>query len=127
MKLAIAAQNGQVFQHFGKCPAFAVYTIENNAVQSSEILDAAGSGHAAMAGLLTKNGIEAVICGGIGGPAKQMLAEAGLRVISGASGDVEAAVQAFLSGTLKDSLVPTCHHHHSASHEHNCHCSNHCE
>ena len=112
MKLAIAAQNGQVFQHFGKCPAFAVYTIENNTVQSSEILDAAGSGHAAMAGLLTKNGIEAVICGGIGGPA---------------SGDVEAAVQAFLSGTLKDSLVPTCHHHHGASHEHNCHCSNHCE
>jgi len=127
MKLAVAAQNGQVFQHFGKCPAFAVYTIENNAVQSSEILDAAGSGHAAMAGLLTKNGIEVVICGGIGDPAKQMLAEAGLRVISGASGDVEAAVQAFLSGTLKDSLVPTCHHHHGASHEHNCHCSNHCE
>ena len=66
MKLAIAAQNGQVFQHFGKCPAFAVYTIENNTVQSSEILDATGSGHAAMAGLLTKNGIEVVICGGIG-------------------------------------------------------------
>ena len=49
MKLAVTAQNGQVFQHFGKCPSFAVFTVEGKAASAPVLLDATGSGHAAMA------------------------------------------------------------------------------
>ncbi len=52
MKLAVTAQNGQVFQHFGKCPSFAVFTVEGKAASAPVLLDATGSGHAAMAGFL---------------------------------------------------------------------------
>ena len=66
MKLAVTAQNGQVFQHFGKCPSFAVFTVEGKAASAPVLLDATGSGHAAMAGFLKNNGVDTVICGGIG-------------------------------------------------------------
>ena len=108
MKLAVTAQNGQVFQHFGKCPSFAVFTVEGKAASAPVLLDATGSGHAAMAGFLKNNGVDTVICGGIGAPAKQMLLDQGIQVVSGAFGDIDAAVQAFLDGTLKDSVLPTC-------------------
>ncbi|MFR7474173.1 MAG: NifB/NifX family molybdenum-iron cluster-binding protein [Christensenellales bacterium] len=126
MKLAVTAQNGQVFQHFGKCPSFAVFTVEGKAASDPVLLDATGSGHAAMAGFLKNNGVDTVICGGIGAPAKQMLLDQGIQVVSGASGDIGAAVQAFLDGTLKDSVLPTCTHHHGEhEHEHNCDCGSH--
>ena len=93
MKLAVTAQNGQVFQHFGKCPSFAVFTVEGKAASAPVLLDATGSG---------------------------------IQVVSGASGDIDAAVQAFLDGTLKDSVLPTCTHHHGEhEHEHNCDCGGH--
>lgn len=126
MKLAVTAQNGQVFQHFGKCPSFAVYTVENGAASAPQLLDASGSGHAAMAGFLKEHGVDTVLCGGIGGPAKQMLLDQGLQVISGVSGEIGAAVQAFLAGKLQDSLLPTCDHHHGEGAAHDCDCENHC-
>ena len=89
MKLAVTAQNGQVFQHFGKCPSFAVFTVEGKAASAPVLLDATGSGHAAMAGFLKNNGVDTVICGGIGAPAKQMLLDQGIQVVSGASGDID--------------------------------------
>ena len=106
MKLAVTAQNGQVFQHFGKCPSFAVFTVEGKAASAPVLLDATGSGHAAMAGFLKNNGVDTVICGGIGAPAKQMLLDQGIQVVSGASGDIDAAVQAFLDGTLRIASCP---------------------
>ena len=55
-----------------------------------------------------------------------MLLDQGIQVVSGASGDIDAAVQAFLDGTLKDSVLPTCTHHHGEhEHEHNCDCGGH--
>lgn len=126
MKLAVTAQNGQVFQHFGKCPSFAVYTVDNGTSSAPVLLDASGSGHAAMAGFLKENGVNTVVCGGIGGPAKQMLLDQGIQVISGVSGEIEAAVQAFLAGQLQDSILPTCNHHHGEGEAHDCDCENHC-
>lgn len=126
MKLAVTAQNGQVFQHFGKCPSFAVFTVNGQTASEPIVLDASGSGHAAMAGFLKSNGVDTVICGGIGAPAKQMLLDQGIQVVSGASGEISAVVDAFLNGTLKDSVLPTCTHHHGDhDHDHHCDCGSH--
>ena len=123
MKIAVTYDNGEVFQHFGKTENFKVYEVEDNKVVSSEVIGANGNGHGALAGLMAENGIDVLICGGIGGGAQEALAEAGIEFVSGVSGDVDEAVEAYLNGELVSSGVNCDHHEHEEAHscgEHGC-------
>ena len=93
MKIAVTYDNGNIFQHFGKTENFKVYEVEDNQVVSSEVIGSNGTGHGALAGLLSEQGVDVLICGGIGGGAQAALAEAGVELCSGAEGDVDAAVE----------------------------------
>ena len=53
-----------------------------------------GEGHGALAGVLEGQGVDVLICGGLGGGAQAALAEAGIEVCSGAEGDADQAVEA---------------------------------
>ena len=78
MKIAVAFDSDEnVFQHFGHTEQFKVYDIVNNDIVSSRILSSNGEGHSALAQLLEHENIDKLICGGIGGPAMQMMMEAG--------------------------------------------------
>ena len=115
MRIAVTYDNGNIFQHFGKTENFKVYEVENNQVISSEVISSNGSGHGALAGLLDGQNIDVLICGGIGGGAQAALAEAGIEFCSGAQGDADQAVEAYLKGELVSSGV-NCDHHHGEGH-----------
>ena len=115
MKIAVTYDNGEVFQHFGKTENFKVYEVEDNKIISSEVISSNGSGHGALAGVLADQGVDVLICGGLGGGAQTALAEAGIEVCAGAAGDTDKAVQDYLDGTLEDAGV-TCDHHHEEGH-----------
>jgi len=117
MKIAVSYENGNVFQHFGRTEEFKVYEVEDGKVVSSEIMGNGGTGHEALAGLLADHGIDVLICGGMGQGAKDALAEAGIEVFSGAEGDTDAAVEAYLKGELVSSGVNCDHHDHEHHHE----------
>lgn len=124
MKIAVTTDGEQIFQHFGKCPVFTVFTAEDNAVLKKETVSAEGSGHSALAGFLRELGVDTVICGGIGDGAKRMLASSGIRLFSGVQGGIDEAVRACLNGSLQD-LGGTCAHEEHES-GHTCDCANHC-
>jgi len=111
MRIAVTYENGQIFQHFGHTQQFKVYNIADNAVVSSEVIDTAGSGHGALAGVLTALKADMLICGGIGGGAQAALAAAGIKLYGGVSGSADAAVQALLSGQLNFDPDVHCDHH----------------
>ena len=118
MKIAVTYENGKVFQHFGKTESFKIYEVEDNQMVSSEVISSNGSGHGALAGLLAEQGIDVLICGGIGGGAQAALADAGIELCAGAQGDTDQAVEAYLKGELVSSGV-NCDHHgegHSCGH-----------
>lgn len=115
MKIAVTYDNGNVFQHFGKTENFKVYEVEDNKVVSSEVMSSNGSGHGALAGLLAEQGIEVLICGGIGGGAQAALEEAGIELCAGAQGDTDQVVEAYLNGELVSTGV-NCDHHHEDGH-----------
>lgn len=130
MKIAVTYENGEIFQHFGHTEQFKVYDIEDGKMVSSQVVGSDGSGHGALAGLLSDNGIDVLICGGIGGGAQIALANAGIKLYGGVSGNADAAVQAFLDGRLDyDPDVKCDHHEHEESHscgshgckDHGCH------
>lgn len=110
MKIAVTYDNGEVFQHFGHSQEFKVYDVQDGKVVSSEIVGAEGQGHGALAALLEGKGIDVLICGGIGGGAQAALAEQGIELCSGAAGDADKAVEAYLAGELENGGV-NCNHH----------------
>ena len=115
MKIAVTYENGQIFQHFGHTEQFKLYEAADGKVIHAEVVDTNGSGHGALAGFLMQNGVDTLICGGIGGGAQAALAEAGIKLYGGVSGDADAAVSALLSGNLGYDPNVHCDHH---DHEH---------
>lgn len=115
MKIAVTYDNGNVFQHFGRTEFFKVYMIEDNKVISSEVISSNGIGHGALAGLLSEQGVDVLICGGIGAGAQSALSDAGVELCAGAQGDTDQAVEAYLKGELVSSGA-NCDHHHEEGH-----------
>ena len=121
MKIAVTYENGEVFQHFGKTENFKVYETFNDKIISGKVIPTNGAGHEALADFLAEQGVNAVICGGLGDGAQAARASVGIEVCSGASGDADAAADAFLRGELVSTGANCDHHHeHEEEEEHCC-------
>lgn len=121
MKVAIPYENGKIFPHFGHTEQFKIYEVDGREVISSELISTNGSGHGALAGFLTKAGVGVLICGGIGGGAKAALAEAGIALFGGVTGEADTAIREYLQGTLLYDPDVLCRHHsHGNHHTHGC-------
>lgn len=126
MKIAVTYENGEIFGHFGHTKQFKVYETENGKILSSKVVDTNGSGHGALAGMLSALDIDVLICGGIGGGAQVALSNAGIKLFGGVQGDADKAVEAYLNDALQYDPEAKCDHHdheHTDSHtcgEHGC-------
>lgn len=118
MKLAVTydVQNGEIFQHFGRTENFKVYEVEDGQVKEAHVEGSNGQGHGALAGVLKNLGVEALICGGIGGGAQQALKAQGIRFYGGCSGQADQAVADFLAGKLAYQEDIQCVHHEQHNH-----------
>lgn len=111
MKIAVTFENGQIFQHFGHTEQFKMYEVENNTIVNTKIVNTMGSGHGALAGFLKNNSVDVIICGGIGGGAKNALSQAGIKLYGGVKGSADDAVCHLLKGTLIYNPDIKCNHH----------------
>lgn len=134
MRIAVTYENGNIFQHFGHTEQFKVYDVEEGKITKSEVVSTNGSGHGALAGVLSALNADLLICGGIGGGAQMALAQAGIKLYGGVSGNADEAVNAFIAGKLDfDPDVHCDHHDHEHGEGHTCgdhgcgggHCGNH--
>ncbi len=111
MKIAVTYENEQVFQHFGHTEKFKIYDIQNDDIVGMKIVDTNGQGHGALASFLKENGVDIVICGGIGGGAQNALSEVGIKWYGGVKGDCNQAVISLLVGKLEYNPDAKCDHH----------------
>ena len=112
MKIAISAVgqtlDAEIDSRFGRCRYFVIVDLET---MKSEALDnsvATGSGGVGVsaAQMIAGKGVEAVITGNCGPNAHQVLSAAGIKVISGFSGNVRDAIENYKSGKLQASSQP---------------------
>ena len=115
MRIAVTHENGQVFQHFGHSKEFKIYDVENDVIVKEEVVNTNGSGHGALANFLAEQHVDSVICGGIGGGAQTALAEKGIKIFGGVTGETDAVAKALVAGTLEYNPNVRCNHH---DHEH---------
>lgn len=121
MKIAVTYELGQIFQHFGHSEQFKVYTVENGKVVSSEVISTNGSGHSSLGTMLKNLKIDTLICGGIGGGAKNVLCELGIKLFPGVTGDADKQVNLFLEGKINYNPDVQCsHHEHHHGEGHSC-------
>lgn len=120
MRIAVAYENGMIFQHFGHTERFAIYDVQDGKIVSKVILPTMGSGHGALAGFLKTTHVDAVICGGIGGGAQTALGQAGIQLYGGVQGSADDAVSALIADQLAYNPDVHCDHHDHEHHDHQC-------
>ena len=125
MRIAVAYENGEVFQHFGHSEHFKLYDVEDDKIIREQIVDTHGRGPGALAGFLQAARVDALICGGIGMGAQMALADAGIRLYAGVQGAADEAARALAAGTLAYDPDARCDHHGhhqdgGCGHEHGC-------
>ena len=122
MRIAAAYEAGNVFQHFGRTEAFKLYDVEDGQIVRERIVRADGFGHGALAGFLREQGVDKLICGGIGGGARQALDVAGIEIYGGVSGSADEAARSLAAGELAFDPGASCDHHgkHHHGEEHAC-------
>ncbi|MCD8373327.1 MAG: DUF134 domain-containing protein [Clostridia bacterium] len=120
MRIAVTYQNGEIFQHFGHSEQIKIYDIEDGKVVDSKIVDTSATGHGALVEVLSASKVDVLICGGIGGGAQVALAQAGIKLYGGVSGNADGQVNAFLKNELQN--TPDVHSDHHEHHGDGHHC-----
>ena len=123
-KIALACDdkeglNGQVSQHFGRCPSYLIVDVEGNEVKKTENLDNPYfSNHipGKVPQFIKEQGVQVMIAGGMGPRAIDMFSNFGIEVVTGAIGNAGNVLQAYCRGEI--SGVEPCKHDHSGDHDH---------
>lgn len=125
MNIAVTYEDGQVFQHFGHTEQFKIYKTKDGKILESKVVSTNGSGHSALADFLKDYQVDTLICGGIGGGAKIALAQCGIHLYPGVTGEADTQVELFLKNQLAYDPDTKCNHHDHdhegcSEHDHNC-------
>jgi predicted Fe-Mo cluster-binding NifX family protein len=110
MKIAVSTDSGQVSAHFGRCPEYTIFEVENNKVINKEIIPNPGHEPGFLPRYLAEKGVSCIITGGMGPRAQQLFAQNNIEAVIGAYGDVDSVVEQYLGGTIELG-EDACEHH----------------
>lgn len=100
VKIAVASDGEGVSAHFGHCPEYAIYEVEDNKIIGKTIVPNPGHEPGFLPLFLARLGVNCIIAGGMGMRAQQLFRERGIQPILGVEGHTDAVVQAYLDGCL---------------------------
>jgi predicted Fe-Mo cluster-binding NifX family protein len=113
MKICISASSASldanVDSRFGRCPYFVIVdseTMEFNSISNDSINAAHGAGIQA-AQTVANIGVNVLITGNVGPNAFNVLSASGIKIVTGASGNIREAVEKYKKGQLKEVGNPT--------------------
>jgi len=100
MKIAISTDGGQVSAHFGRCPEYTIYEVEDNNIVKKEVIPNPGHKPGFLPQYLGNRGVSCIIAGGMGSRAQQLFSERNIQTVIGASGAVDLVIDKFLRGDI---------------------------
>ncbi len=120
MKVAISALapglDAEVDPRFGRCQHFVIVdpeSMEFETLDNSSAMAAGGAG-ISTAQTIADKGVGVVLTGNCGPNAYQALSAAGVQVVTGASGRIRNAVEAYKAGKLQPNAQPSVGSHYGA-------------
>lgn len=103
MRIAVASEGLDVSSHFSCCTNFNYYKIEHGEMVDSRNLPSQGHLCGSQANFLRQIEVKVLICGSISAKDIESMNNAGIEVVSGASGRAIKAADAYLKGELNSS------------------------
>lgn len=103
MKIAIAADNKLVSQHFGHCEAFECFITDGKSITGWETIENPGHKPGFLPNYLHEKGVDVIVSGGMGQSAADLFTQNGIKVICGASGPIEKVAATYVDKTLQSS------------------------
>jgi predicted Fe-Mo cluster-binding NifX family protein len=129
IKVAVPTDDGEtISRHFGQAKFFKIISLENERVVYSEMRQKAthqhgdysqsGAMHPGQKMVEDLADCQVLISGGMGAPVLNRATAAGLKVFLTGNTSIDAAVQAYLAGTLENNpaLVHVQHGNHESTH-----------
>jgi predicted Fe-Mo cluster-binding NifX family protein len=105
--------------HFGRAPAFIFVDIEDGKVLNKTVIENPGAIQhtpGSVPKFLHDNKANVIVSGGMGDRAIQFFEQYGIRVILGASGNIDATIKMIAKGEIKDGINIA----HPNGQQHNC-------
>jgi len=102
MRIVISTENGQVAQHFGRCPEFTLVDIKNGAIVKKEVVPNPGHAPGVLPKYFNELGCKTIIAGGMGNRAQQLFQSYDMDWIIGVQGDIDCIIDEYLKGTLTE-------------------------
>lgn len=103
MKIAVAADDGKIADHFGHCATYELFDVKNGEIIGTKSLPNPGHKPGFLPKFLAEQGVVVMIAGGIGRAAVNIFSEKGITVVAGASGQINKVVEEYLEGNLQHS------------------------
>jgi predicted Fe-Mo cluster-binding NifX family protein len=102
MKIAIATEGNVVSAHFGHCPQYTIYDVDEkqNKINSKLVIENPGHQPGFLPGYLAELGVNCIIAGGMGPRAQELFAQNNIETITGVSGRVDDVIQEYLKGNI---------------------------
>ncbi|NLW07692.1 MAG: dinitrogenase iron-molybdenum cofactor [Clostridia bacterium] len=111
MRIGVATEGNMVAAHFGHCPHYSLFDVEDGKIVNKELVASPPHQPGVLPPFLGNLGVNCVIVGGIGARAVELFRQQGIEVIMGASGPVEEVVKAYLNGEIESSGTVCSHEH----------------
>jgi len=123
MKICIPTmgENGldnQVGEHFGRVPTYTIVDLDTNEVKVIPNTSEHMGGQGYPPEIMAKEGVNAMVCRGLGRRAIMMFEELGIDVYIGASGTVKDVIEAFKQDRLQKANVDSACGQHAFRDEH---------
>ena len=122
-KIALACEDnqgldGQISQHFGRCPYYLLVDVEGDEIKKKDIVNNPYyENHVpgVVPQFISEQGANVMIAGGMGPRAIDLFSNLGIGVVTGAVGNTGNVLQAYLKGEI--SGVEPCKHDHPGEHD----------
>lgn len=112
MKIAVSTDSGQVSAHFGRCPTYTLFDIEDGKILKRAEIANPGHQPGFLPDYLSRMGVGVIIAGGMGPRAQGLFADRNIQTITGIQGDVDEVVDLFLKQELEAGRDLCDHDHH---------------
>lgn len=116
MKIAVATEYGNIFEHFGGSKNFTIYHIKDKQIIKEEEIASPEHKPGVFPNFLASQGVNVVIGCGMGKAAIEIFKEKNIEVIIGASGNAKDSVISYLLGELKSKGSACTHNHNGEGH-----------
>ena len=112
MKIAVTHKDNEIFQNFVALSEVKIYTVEDDKIIGSEVLDASEYKGTALTGFLVLNDVDVLICGGIDGVLLASLLSVGIKTYPGVKGNCDTEAEKYINGEMNFMPNASCHHEH---------------